>query len=294
MVDRNLIYTAQPVLIMGCGDVGRRLGKRLVSKGQPVVGVVRTQTSGARLKSLGIEPQVLDLDQIQDSSCLPTKGARVFYLAPPPPRGTSDPYIENFLNACVGAAPRCIVYLSTSGVYGDCRGAWVDEYWPTDPQTDRAKRRLSAERTLHRWRSETQQDIVVLRVGGIYGPERLPVARLSGMRVICPDEAPPSNRIHIEDLVTVCLAAMESGEPAQTYNVADDAPTSMTDYLYHVADWAKIPRPPCVSLVQAPGSLSPEMLSFIQESRRLINRKMKEVLGVRLQYPDLASGLQVA
>jgi nucleoside-diphosphate-sugar epimerase len=136
---------------------------------------------------------------------------------------------------------------------------------------------------------------VILRVAGIYGPGRLPLARLrEGTPVICPREAPPSNRIHAQDLAEVCLAAATRAPAGRIYNVSDGRPSSMTEYFYTVADLAGLPRPPCVPYAQAEAELGPGMWAFLSESRRLDSRRMLNELGITLRYPELADGLRAS
>ena len=225
----------------------------------------------------------------------PTAVATVYYLAPPPPEGHSDPRMTHFLGVCTERLPARIVYLSTSGVYGDCQGEWVDESRRAAPVTPRAKRRWDAERQLDAWSQRTRVPVVVLRVGGIYGPGRLPIERIArGVTVLCPDEAPYSNRIHADDLARVCIAAAERGRAGEVYNVADGHPTTMTDYFFQVADIAGLPRPACVGMNRAREELSPGMLSFVNESRRLQTAKLKRELRIELHYPSLKEGLQAS
>ena len=279
-------------LIVGCGDVGSRLGSELARRGARPVGLVRRQASADALGRLGIVPAVANLDQPIEEPPAAADGGTVFYLVPPDGEAAEDdPRLRHFLDACEQAIPRRLIYLGTSGVYGDCHGEWVDETRPPNPLSARARRRLAAERMVADWCARHGTQYALLRVGGIYGPGRLPVERLSGMTVICPDEAPWSNRIHVDDLVRTLVAAAQRGRPGRVYNVADGHPTTMTDYLYRVADLAGRPRPPCVSRAEAPEHLSPGMLSFVRESRRLDTTRMREELNVRLQFPTLDSGL---
>ncbi len=216
----------------------------------------------------------------------------VFYLAPPPDSGTEDPRLGRFLQAFEGTRAPRIVYVSTTGVYGDCGGRWVDETSPTNPRTDRARRRLHAERQLADWRSRRQGQVVVLRVAGIYGPGRLPLAPLrKKLPVIREDQAPYSNRIHADDLVRVCVAAMARGRDGEVYNVADGHPGTMTDYFKRVAEIENLPPPPEITAERARQELPASMLSYLQESRRIDISKMLRELEVELRYPTLAAGL---
>lgn len=167
----------------------------------------------------------------------------MIYLAQPPEPGISDPRMGGFLAACA-AQPARIVYVSTTGVYGDQRGAEVTEDTPARPQTDRARRRMDAENQLRAFMAAHGTPVVILRVPGIYGPGRLPLERIRNRTpVICPEEAPPGNRIHAEDLASLCIAALERGEPGDVFNVGDGQHASMTDFIYTVADLAGLERP---------------------------------------------------
>jgi nucleoside-diphosphate-sugar epimerase len=282
-----------PIVIVGCGYVGRRLAQCYLARAEPVLGVTRGAESAAELESEGLHARALDL-AADDLASLPLEGSRLFHFAPPPARGVEDLHTRRLVSAFdhVGH-PRRLVYISTTGVYGDCAGAWVDESWPPRPAADRARRRWDAEQTLRQWARRRGHELVILRVAGIYGPERLPLERLrQGLPMVREAEAPYSNRIHAEDLVEVCIAAMERPEAHGIYNVCDGNPTTMTDYFLRVADAAGLPRPPLISMQEADGQLSAGMLSYMQESRRLNNRRMVEQLKVALRYPTLDEGLK--
>jgi nucleoside-diphosphate-sugar epimerase len=281
------------VLIVGCGDIGRRVAQRLRSAGQPVTGVVRSAASAARLESAGIAARYCDLDDVPLPPACIAGGRDIFYFAPPPPTGTDDPRMAGFLAALdEGPRPRRLVYISTSAVYGDCHGEWITEAQPPRPTTPRGERRLAAERDLRAWSETRGVQWVILRVPGIYGPGKLPLARLQkGLPVLREADAPWTNRIHADDLAAVCVAAMASEHANTVYNVSDGCPSNMTDYFNRVADAAGLPRPPAVSRAEAEQVLSNGMLSFLRDSRRMDNCKMLEELGIELQYPDLAAGL---
>ncbi len=279
------------VLIVGCGDLGRRVATRHLARGETVHGLVRSRESARALEVAGIAAVQADLDAPLPE--LPTRAARVYYFAPPPESGDTDPRIGRFLVA-IGrdGAPQRIVYVSTTGVYGDCGGAWIDETRPPRPAADRARRRWDAECRLRAWADAGGGELIVLRVAGIYGPGRLPLARLrQGLPMVAPVEAPWTNRIHADDLATVCVAAMDRARAGALYNASDGHPGNMADYFNRVADLAGLPRPPVVRLAEAEGRLSAGLLSYLQESRRLGNRRMLEELGVTLRYPTLDEGL---
>ena len=189
--------------------------------------------------------------------------------------------------------PRRIVYISTSAVYGDCHGAWITEEQPVQPATERGVRRLDAEQQLRGWAERHGAEWVILRVPGIYGPGKLPLTRLrEGLPVLREADAPYTNRIHADDLAVICVAALDNDHHNTVYNVSDGHPSTMTDYFFKIADAAGLPRPPVVNREEAQQALSQGMLSFLQDSRRMDNRKLLHDLGVTLQYPDLEAGLQ--
>jgi nucleoside-diphosphate-sugar epimerase len=280
------------MLIVGCGYVGRRLARHYLDRGQEVTGLVRSDESRAALAAEGIPALSADL-ATGSLRHLALAGERVFHLAPPPAKGEVDVHTRRLVAAFgAGGGPRRLVYLSTTGVYGDCGGAWVDETWPPAPGVDRARRRWDAESSLRRWSGETGGELVILRVAGIYGPGRLPLERIRrGLPLVSEAESPFSNRVHVDDLVAACAAAMERGRPGGVYNVCDGNPSTMTDYFFRVADAVGLPRPPVIPLDEAAAELSAGMLSYLRESRRLSNRRMREELGVTPRYPDLAAGL---
>jgi nucleoside-diphosphate-sugar epimerase len=280
------------VIIIGCGYIGRLLGARLAAQGVPVAGVVRSAGSADPLPPLGIRPVQMDL--LDDATGLPdTVDTDVYHLAPPPGEGEEDPVTAALIEAFAARGqPRRLVYVGTTGVYGDCAGDWVDETRTPQPSAGRALRRWDAEERLRAWSRETGVDLVILRVAGIYACDRLPLARIrSGEPVVSAAEAPWSNRIHAADLVDVCLAAMARAPAGAIYNVCDGNPTTMTDYFLRVAAAAGLSSPPQIPLAEAPGRVSAGMLSYLRESRRLSNRRVLAELGVRLRYPSLADGL---
>jgi nucleoside-diphosphate-sugar epimerase len=284
------------VLIIGCGDIGRRVAALARADGATVTALVRAAEKGELLHQLGIGTVTGNLDDPENLGVLPTPGATVFYFAPPPGGGITDPRVRAFCAAVSpGSEPLKVVYISTTGVYGDCGGAVVTEETPVNAQTARARRRLDAETVLSAWGKECNVPVVILRVTGIYGPGRLPVRHIAeGQPVLRPEEAPLTNRIHADDLARVCIAAAARGEAGDIFNVSDGQAGTMTDYFNAVADAAGIPRPRQVTMAEARQVMSPLMLSYVTESRRMDNRKMIEKLGIRLLYPDLATGLKAS
>lgn len=281
------------VLIVGCGDIGERIAGLCQAKNVPVTGLVRSAESVKRLEQNGIKPMQLDLSRMENLAGLPTTSSTLFYLAPPPSESESDPLIRQFLGLIPrDALPEKLVLLSTTAVYGDCHGEWITETHPVNPQTARGRRRLDAEQAAREWSEKTGVPIVILRVGGIYGPGRLPIARIKqGLPILKEAESPFTNRIHQNDLAQICVAAAERGKAGEVYNVSDGQPSTMSRYFKDIAVAYGLPLPPEVSLVEAQKVMSAGMLSYLKESRRLDNRKLVEELGVVLGYPNLEVGL---
>lgn len=278
------------ILIIGCGDIGARVAQLWLARKVPVTGVVRTHAHAAQLRAQGMAVQQCDLDAEGACGTASTDGG-VYYFAPPAETGEGDDRLQRWLSS-LQDVPRKLVYISTTGVYGDTGGAWVDEDTPPHPQTDRARRRLDAERQLERWTADRRVALVILRVAGIYGPGRLPLAALQrGQPVLRRELSPYSNRIHADDLAQVCLAAMENEHARGIYNVCDGEESTMSDYYRQVAAALGLPAPREIDWDEARRTFSPTLLSYLSESRRVSNRRMREELGVRLRYPTLAQGL---
>ncbi len=280
------------ITIAGCGDIGRRVAQACLSRGEVVTGWVRSDKSVMALREQRIPALKVDLDQ--PVLGLPSvAGDELYYFAPPPAKGREDRRVARLIEGFAEAGePRRVVYLSTTGVYGDCAGEWIDETRAPAPAADRAYRRLDAENRWRNWSRESGGELVILRVAGIYGPGKLPLARLeSGRPMVAESDSPITNHIHTLDLVEICQIAMARGEPGEVYNVCDGHPGSMTGYFNTVADFLGLPRPPLITLQDAQAQLTPGMLSYLGESRRLSNRKLIDELGVTLGYPTLAEGL---
>lgn len=278
--------SSQQVLIVGCGDVGLRIAQQLIARGVVVTGLVRRTEVAEALTRSGVRALEIDLDA-ETTAHLP-HAPWVFWCAPPPGQGMSDTRLRRYLPQLQG---RRLIYGSTTGVYGDCGGRWIDEDEPPAPLHDRGRRRLDAETALR----ESGIDHVVLRIPGIYGPGRWPLARLkAGSPVIDPAEAPPSNRIHAEDLVSVALLAAERGISGRIYHVGDGQPTTMTDYFYRVADHFGLPRPPAIPYAEARTTFTPMQWSFIEGAKRLRVERARAELGFAPRYTDLSQALAEA
>ena len=285
----------RPVVIIGCGYVGKRVAQRLLSQGRQVTAAVRSQTRVFELESDGIATQPIDLDSGQGLDQLPLSGAQILHSAPPPAAGETDPRTDNLLSFCRKHPPANIVYISTTGVYGDRGGNSVDELTEPDPMSDRAKRRRYAELALLAFMQETGVPVTIIRAPGIYGPGRLPIARINASEpVVNEQESGPGNRIHADDLASICVAAMEHGPAGRIYNAGDGDHRSMTAFVMATADLAGLSRPPEISLAEAEKRLSPGMMSFIRESRVVRADRVLLELDLTLLYPRMELGIQAS
>lgn len=282
-------------LIVGCGYVGRRLAAHLTPT-HTVTAIVASERSARELARDGLNAAAVDLDGVQRTHPLLQHDAdtTIFYLAPPPGTGESDTRINRFLELSKGA-PAALVYMSTTGVYGNAEGAAVDESTPVNPLTQRAQRRVSAEEITRVWCAERQVRRVVLRVPGIYGPQRLPLDRLrQGEPVVREEEAGYSNHIHVDDLVEICLCVARNEEARGIYNATDGNHITSTAFARLVATAAGLPMPREVSMDEAQLTFSPMRLSFLNESRRVSNQRLLKHLGVKLKYADVAEGIRAS
>jgi len=280
------------VLIIGCGYIGKKVAAWHLKQNDHVIALTHSKTNVDYLQALGIETIEGDLDVIETLTALSVENTLIYYFAPPPSEGLTDTRMQHFCQVLTSSnLPTKLVLISTTGVYGDCQGAWIDETQPLNPQADRAKRRVDAEQVLTAWTDKYHVPLAILRVAGIYGAGRLPVKRLQqGLPVLEEKASPYSNRIHADDLVQACIAA-SMNDKTGIYNITDGQPSTMTDYFNHVADAVNLPRPPMITPEIAQQTLSEGMLSYLAESKRIRNQKMVEILGVKLRYPNLKVGL---
>ncbi|MES2015661.1 MAG: NAD-dependent epimerase/dehydratase family protein [Pseudomonadota bacterium] len=278
------------LLILGCGDVGMRLLPLLRARFR-VYAVTSNGARCAELRAAGAVPIVADLDQPHTLRRLAGLARYVVHLAPPQSSGVRDQRTRN-LCAILPEGAR-LVYVSTSGVYGDCGGALVEETRPVAPHNGRALRRVDAEQVLRAWARRAGARLAILRVPGIYARERLPLKRLAlGTAALCFDEDVYSNHIHADDLAHIIALALFRALPGRIYHAVDDTRMKMADYFDVVADAFDMPRPPRVARAQLVTSVSPMLLSFMSESRRLSNTRIKAELGVRLRYAQVAPAVQ--
>jgi len=280
------------VTVVGCGYTGHRLLKICRDASRDFLGIVRSEESLAQLRSAGAAAEILDLDA--PGGQLPrtwTEQRAVIYMAPPPDAGNTDDRVRSFL-ARLSAMPVALVYLSTTAVYGDTGGATVDETSPAAPASGRGRRRLDAEHAVLDFGVATGVPVRVLRVPGIYGPGRLPLERIrQGAPVVRAQDAGPGNRIHVDDLAAVSLAAADYGGAERVFNVGDGSHASMSDYFRAVARAAGLAKPPELPLAKLLERVTPAMQGFLVESRRVDTRRMREVLGFQPRYAELEAGI---
>jgi len=283
------------VLIVGCGDVGQRVARLLQGRWR-VLALTSSPARAPALRALGALPLLGNLDDPATLGRLAGLADAVLHLAPPPGEGPSDPRTAALLHALARSTRvRRIVYGSTSGVYGDAGGARFDETRAPLPASDRARRRVDAEARL-RWHGRRfGVAVTILRIPGIYAADRPgghPRERLArGTPVLAADDDVYTNHIHADDLARACAAALHRGAPQRVLHVCDDSALKMGDYFDLAADLCGMARPRRVDLEQARAELSPMQLSFMGESRRLVNTRLKRELRVRLRYPTVSQGL---
>ncbi len=283
------------LLIVGCGDIGLRVARLLVGRWR-VLALTSTPERAQLLRQAGIVPIVGNLDDARSLRRLPAGADALLHLAPPPSAGAEDRRTAHLL-AAIGRRPPpgCIVYGSTTGVYGDAGGERFDETRSVAPGTDRARRRVDAERRLRAYGLESGVRVCVLRIPGIYAADRPgghPRERLArATPVLQAADDVYTNHIHADDLARACVAALLRGRPQRVVHASDDSELKMGDYFDLAADLAGLPRPPRLSRAEAAQRLSPMALSFMSESRRLDNRRLKQELRLRLRYPTVREGL---
>lgn len=263
-------------LVAGTGYTGRRVLERLPAEGG--LGLNRSPADTDRAVERA------DFDTLETLPlALPDRYA-VLYTCPP--NGADDTRLQRFLRA-LEPAPRRFVYISTTGVYGDCGGRVVTEDAPVNAQSPTAKLRIAAESRLASWAQDTACQLVILRVPGIYGPGRLGTERIrdSGAS-IREEDASPGNRIYVDDLVSCCLAALDEDTPAGIYNIGDGDHRSATWFADEVARRAGLPEPPKISRAEAEKTFSPLRLAFLTSSRIVDTSKMREMLGVIPRTPE--------
>lgn len=274
------------LLIIGCGDVGLRVAKALPKH----VRVLATTSNAARvqeLRSQNIIPLQANLDKASSLHRLAGLSGYALQLAPPPNSGASDTRTANLIRALrQRSKPTALVYASTTGVYGNCNGEWAGETRAVNPQTDRAKRRVDAENRARTFGKQSNVRVSSLRIPGIYAADREGGDPLDRVRqatpVLISEDDVYTNHIHANDLARACIAVLWRGKPQRNYNIAEDSGIKTGDYYDALADAAGLPRPPRITRAEAEATLSPMRLSFLSESRRIDNLRMKSELKIDL------------
>ena len=288
-------FRRERLLIVGCGDVGLRVARAVAGR----VRLLALTSSPERmdvLRQKGITPLPGNLDAPDTLRRLAGIATRVVHLAPPPTDGTGDPRTRALHAALrLRSAPASFVYGSTSGVYGDCQGDIATETRAVNAHTARAARRIDAERRVRHLGRATGVRSMVLRIPGIYAPDRMggtPRSRLlKGTPVLQAADDVYTNHIHADDLARACISALWRGRPQRIYNINDDTRLKMGDYFDLAADLYGLPRPPRVARNTAQEQLPLMLLSFMRESRLLDNTRMKRELKLVLRYPTVETGL---
>ncbi|GAA4407874.1 SDR family NAD(P)-dependent oxidoreductase [Quisquiliibacterium transsilvanicum] len=334
-------FRRQTLLLVGCGDVGGRIGAQSLARHPAdrlrVIGTSRRPEQAAALRALGILPLPVDLDERAGLRRLAGLSRWMIDLAPPPPAGATDPRSTRLIAAlarnsrrplpafrsaardtarirparasgepmtapapgAVGplrlAPPRARrrwVYVSTTGVYGDCAGASFDETRPVAPASARAVRRVDAERRFRAAGARELARVAILRVPGIYADDRLPLERLrKGLPALRAEDDVFTNHVHADDLARIARAALVRGRQGRVVHAVDDSDLRMGDYFDRVADAFALPRPPRVARAKLAALVTPAMLSFMSESRRLANRRLKGELRLRLRFANVDATL---
>jgi nucleoside-diphosphate-sugar epimerase len=288
-------FRRERILVVGCGDVGLRVAKRIQERVQ-VFALTSTATRVGELRTHGIVPLIGNLDDRNSLMRLAGIATRIVHLAPPALQGLTDARSLALLRVLrLRSVPSSLVYGSTSGVYGDCQGDWVNETRAVNPLTARAHRRVDAERRIRFWGRAAKVRSSILRIPGIYAADReggTPQGRLmKSVPVLRQEDDVYTNHIHADDLARACIKALWCGAPQRIYNVNDDTSIKMGDYFDLAADLYGLPRPSRITREDAADALPSMALSFMSESRRLVNTRMKQELRLRLMYPTVLSGL---
>ncbi|WP_119154921.1 SDR family oxidoreductase [Caldimonas tepidiphila] len=292
---RPAAFRRPRLLIVGCGDVGLRVA-RLLRDRYRIVALSSSAERRLQLRAAGVMPLRGDLDAPATLARLAGLADAVLHLAPPPGQGESDTRTRALLAALAHRSrPLALVYGSTTGVYGDCGGERFDETRSVNPATDRARRRVDAEARVRWFGRAFGVRACVLRIPGIYAGDRPgghPRERLArGTPALRAEDDVYTNHIHADDLARACVAALHRGRPQRVVHASDDTELKMGDYFELAARLCGLPAPPRLSRAEAAQRLSPVQLSFMSESRRLANERLKHELRLRLRYPTVREGL---
>lgn len=269
------------LLSLGHGYSARALARRLIPQGWRVIGTTRKAEKAEALRAEGVEPLLWPGDPG------PALAEATHILCSAAPDAQGDPFLRA-VPGIAGSKAVWVGYLSTTGVYGDHDGGWVDETTPLTPQSDRGRQRVVAER---QW-LETGLPVHIFRLAGIYGPGRGPFEKVrdgSARRIIKPGQV--FGRIHVDDIAQVLEASIRQPNPGAAYNVCDDNPCPPQDVISYAARLLGLPEPPAVAFEEVAPTMTPMALGFYSESKRVRNDRIKDELGVRLLYPDYPEGL---
>ncbi len=289
------------LLIVGSGDIALRTAP-LFKNHYRIFGLYRNANNINSLRSHAMTPIYGDLDLPETLERISGIAQLVIHLAPPQSEGLRDKRTAHLLSALsrqprntATILPQRLIYISTSGVYGDCQGAMIDEAHSVNPTNERAVRRVDAEKQIRAWGKRTHVAVSILRVPGIYAADRLPLLRLQqNLPALSENEDSYTNHIHADDLARIIYATAQYGKPGRLYHACDDSQIKMGAYFDLIADHFGYPHPPRINREEAEKRISPGMMSFMRESRRLVNARLKRELYVKLLYPTVVSGIQAA
>ena len=277
----------ESIIVAGAGYTGQQLLKLLSGQSPRIVAL----SKASKLTLPGVESIQIDFDSDSPTRIEVGEKARVCYFVPPSSDSAPEARIKRFFEKVLDSLPVRVVLISTTGVYGNCDGEWVDETWPLKPQTDRALRRFEVEKYCSSWAERHGVSLAILRVAGIYGPGRVPNERLrQGFKL--PKNLPGgfSNRIHVDDLAAICAAGL-AGDATGAFNVSDGHPLRYSDYFDLVAEIWDLPKAEEDDGNGSLNSISPTLKSYLRESRKIVNRKLLESFSIELQYPHPRQGL---
>jgi nucleoside-diphosphate-sugar epimerase len=276
----------------GLGYSALTLARRLLADGWTVAGTCRGQDRREALAREGIDAHVFDGERPLDAGAAALAGTS-HLLSSVPPDDEGDPVLARHAAtiAAMGQTLSWAGYLSTTGVYGDRAGGWVDESSPLQPTGERGRRRCAAEAAWLALREASGVPVHIFRLAGIYGPGRSALDQVragTARRIDKPGQV--FSRIHVEDIAAALEASMARPRPGAVYNICDDAPAAPQEVIAYACTLLGVPPPPLVAFDDA--ELSPMARSFFDDNKRVANRRMKEELGIRLRYPDYRAGLR--
>jgi len=280
------------IVIIGQGQLGHELTKRHLAADDSVISVSRTAHKNLSRAHQHLEA---DLDSLEKSLPIPESIHTLYYLAPPSTIDLSDHRMTAFLSSTNCLSISHIIYISTSGVYGDSQGNWVTENSAVAPAAERAKRRLSAEQQLHDFQQAHDSSITILRCGAIYSSKTINLTRIQSNQkpVIKPEQAPYTNRIHLDDLTEVCWQAMlNPADNVEIYNVSDGQPSTTTDFAWLLSDLTGIKRSDIIDIYEANNYYSPAYMSYLLESKRLDISKLLNSLNPCFKYQNIEEGIK--